>query len=202
MLINPHQMTKADMTLLFHDKKVYMFLMVWVDFCSRPGRKLQLPFMRRLAPLPGRTASFPAPLISPGTGPTALGDQTERCGSARGNAEGRLRAAHVPSPAGPGTPPQGGDRTLSLSRRAERGSRREAESGQGAGSAAGCTAAPHAPGTGGTSRGETLQSFSPCGDTGETPVIPGGAATRPQDLSAPAPAGDRPGEPDRSRAEA
>lgn len=96
-------MTKPDMTLLFHDKKVYIFLMIWVDSRTRPGRKLQLPFMCCLAPLPGRTASFQLSFFS-GTGSTSPGDQTEGCGSARGNAKARVSAAHVPSPASPGTP--------------------------------------------------------------------------------------------------
>lgn len=43
-------MTKPHMTLLFHDKKVFIFLMICVDFRTRQGRKLQLPFMCCLAP--------------------------------------------------------------------------------------------------------------------------------------------------------
>lgn len=107
MLINPHQMTKPDTTLLFHDfSYIYIYLMIWVDFfrdragnCSSPLCAASPPFQTGLLP---SQLSF-----SSGTGSTAPGDQTERCGSARGNAKARVRAAHVPSPISPGTRPSG-----------------------------------------------------------------------------------------------
>lgn len=79
-------MIKPETTLLFHGEKVHIFFMIWVDFLTRQGRKLQLPFMSCLAPFPGRIFPFPAPPFSSGTGSAAPGDQTEHCGAGRGNA--------------------------------------------------------------------------------------------------------------------
>lgn len=71
VLINPYQMIKTETTLLFHDEKVYIFLMISVDFLTRQGRKLQLSFMCCLVPFPGRSVppqlslspQAPAPLL-------------------------------------------------------------------------------------------------------------------------------------------
>ena len=198
MLINPHQMIKPETTLLFHDKKVYIFLMIWVDCLTRQGRKLQLPFMCCLAPFPGRIAPFPALPFSSGTGSAAPGDQTEHCGSGRGNAKARVNAPLSPSPTSPGARPSGRRQASQFcpgpaDQIREAGERRGAsrQGGRQAGRGLRCRLpprlqpAPHAQepnaggddGDGGTWQGETLQSLRASGETGETdPGSPGGSS--------------------------
>lgn len=109
-------MIKPETTLLFRDKKVYIFLMVWFFFffLTRQSRKLQPPFMCCLTPFTGRIAPFPALSVSSGTGSAAPGDQIELWGFGKGNAKAWTNASLAPSPTSAGARPSGGDRFLSF----------------------------------------------------------------------------------------
>lgn len=122
--------------------------MIWVDFLTRRGRKLQLPFMCCLAPFPGRIAPFPALPSSSGTGSAAPADQTEPCGSGRGDAEARVNAPLCPpAPLALGRDRQGGDRLRSFaavppSRRGRQGGTRSEQAGRQGGAVQAAPAAP------------------------------------------------------------
>lgn len=133
------------------------------------------PLCAASPPLAGRTVSFPVLWISSGTGFTALGDQPQRCGSARGAR---------PQPRQPrDTTAREGTASAALprARRPERGRGERRRGGQGAGSAAGCTVLPTPRECGGRNFAKLHPGLR--GDPGET------------EPGRPAAAGDRPGSP-------
>lgn len=166
--------------------------MIWVGFLTRQGRKLQLPFMCCLAPFPGGIAPFPALSFSSGTGSAAPGDQTERCGSGRGNAKARVNVPLSPSPTNPGARPSGrrqASQFCPCPADQTRGGRGETRGSRQAGSGRRCRLpprlqpAPHAQETNVGGDVARRNSAKPRCET--DPGSPGGAAARPRGLGAP-----------------